>query len=258
MQRSSRDSRPSGSSASTGRTACSSLYSCWRRRWRSGIDSGPRRSSPGSKTPHKERPMDPCSPSDRGPISRPFTPARPGSIRSCRGILRRAADPSRLRHPGILLAVLWLASPPEARAFCGFYVGRADASLFNSASQVALVRDGDRTVISMLNDYQGDLKEFALVVPVPVVLEKGQIHVGDAALFKHLDAYSAPRLVEYFDADPCVGQIVGRSQVLGYTGGVMASAEGTARARSLGVTVEAQYTVGEYDIVILSAKASGG
>ncbi|HYS05743.1 MAG TPA: DUF2330 domain-containing protein [Candidatus Dormibacteraeota bacterium] len=163
-----------------------------------------------------------------------------------------------MRHPGILLAVLWLASPPEARAFCGFYVGRADASLFNSASQVALVRDGDRTVISMLNDYQGDLKEFALVVPVPVVLEKGQIHVGDAALFKHLDAYSAPRLVEYFDADPCARELTEKMRVLGDTGGVMASGVSTARTRSLGVAVEAQYTVGEYDIVILSAKVSDG
>ena len=30
------------------------------------------------------------------------------------------------------------------------------------------------------------------------------------------------------------------------------------RAKALGVTIEAQYTVGEYDILILSAKQSGG
>ena len=33
---------------------------------------------------------------------------------------------------------------------------------------------------------------------------------------------------------------------------------GQARAKNLGVTIEAQYTVGEYDIVILSAKQSDG
>ena len=82
-------------------------------------------------------------------------------------------------------------------AFCGFYVGKADASLYNHASQVVLVRNGERSVISMMNDYQGELDEFALVVPVPVVLEKSQVHIGDRELFKHLDAYSAPRLVEY-------------------------------------------------------------
>ena len=77
----------------------------------------------------------------------------------------------------IVLAVLAvfaaLASPPAA-AFCGFYVGKADASLFNEASQVILVRRDDRTVISMANDYRGELTEFALVVPVPQVLERGR------------------------------------------------------------------------------------
>src|ERR1700688_2119930 len=95
-----------------------------------------------------------------------------------------------------------LASLP-ANAFCGFYVGKADAKLFNEASQVILVRDGNRTVISMRNDYQGDLSEFALVVPVPVVLQKSQIHIGDPKTFDRIDAYSAPRLAEYFDSNLC-------------------------------------------------------
>ena len=51
----------------------------------------------------------------------------------------------------------------------------------------------------MVNDFQGSPKEFALVVPVPTFLKREQIHVGDKALVDHLDAYSAPRLVEYFD-----------------------------------------------------------
>ena len=59
-----------------------------------------------------------------------------------------------------------------ALAFCGFYVAKADAKLFNRASQVAIVRDGDRTVLTMANDFQGDPKEFAIVVPVPTVLSK--------------------------------------------------------------------------------------
>ncbi|MDB5868023.1 MAG: hypothetical protein JWP96_355, partial [Polaromonas sp.] len=51
--------------------------------------------------------------------------------------------------------------------------GKADANLFNEASQVVMVRDGKRTVISMLNDYKGPLNEFALVVPTPTTLQKG-------------------------------------------------------------------------------------
>ncbi len=160
--------------------------------------------------------------------------------------------------PVVLLAGwIWLAAPPEAAAFCGFYVGKADASLYNEASQVVLVRNADRSVISMMNDYKGELTEFALVVPVPVVLEKGQIHIGDREIFKHLDGYSAPRLVEYFDANPCLAMSDKDVLMPAPMAGAM-RAESAARAKALGVTVEAQYTVGEYDIVILSAKQSDG
>ena len=101
-------------------------------------------------------------------------------------------------------ALTLFAYTPSALAFCGFYVARADTSLFNRASQVVLVRDDDRTVITMANDFEGDVKDFAVVVPVPTFIERGQINVADRAHVEHLDAYTAPRLVEYHDSDPCV------------------------------------------------------
>jgi len=154
---------------------------------------------------------------------------------------------------GPLLAVL--AAP--AHAFCGFYVAKADTKLFNQASKVVLVRDGDRTVMTMANDFQGDPKEFAIVVPVPTFLQKGQIHVGDRAAIDHLDAYTSPRLVEYFDEDPC--RRMDRMRVQMQTAApAPAGAAKEERAKSLGVTIEAEYTVGEYDILILSAKESDG
>ena len=69
------------------------------------------------------------------------------------------------------LTGLLLWSGP-ASAFCGFYVGKADTKLFNKASEVVIARHDDKTVITMANDFKGDVKEFALVVPVPTVLEK--------------------------------------------------------------------------------------
>ncbi len=93
----------------------------------------------------------------------------------------------------------FLLRPEAAAAFCGFYVAKADTKLFNKASQVVLVRDGDKTVMTMANDFRGDLKEFAVVIPVPVVLKREQIAVSDKAVLDHLDAYSAPRRVEYCD-----------------------------------------------------------
>jgi hypothetical protein len=144
-------------------------------------------------------------------------------------------------------------------SFCGFYVAKADTKLFNKASQVVLVRQGDRTVLTMANDFRGDPKEFAVVIPVPSVLQKEQIHIGDKALLDHLDAYSAPRLVEYFDEDPCrqyaMDRRVEMAAPMSQAGG---AAGGMARAKALGVTIEAQYTIGEYDILILSAQQSTG
>ena len=60
------------------------------------------------------------------------------------------------------VAMVTIAISTTAQAFCGFYVARADTSLFNSASQVVLVRDDDRTVITMANDFQGEVKDFAV------------------------------------------------------------------------------------------------
>ena len=168
---------------------------------------------------------------------------------------RRRLMHTIIRPAAFLLAWLTLASP--AAAFCGFYVTKADTQLFNKASQVVLVRDEDRTVLTMANDYRGDPTEFAMVIPVPTVLERGQIHVGDKALIDHLDAYSAPRLVEYFDENPCQLAVRERMAAPSAMGTAMMD-ELEARNDALGVTIEASYTVGEYDILILSARESDG
>lgn len=151
------------------------------------------------------------------------------------------------------LALLFVPiSARLAMPFCGFYVGKADSKLFNQASQVALVRAGDHTVLTMANDFQGEMKEFALVIPVPTFIKREQIQVVDKALLDHLDAYSAPRLVEYFDEDPCRPPMM--MDRMATAGAPMPQ----LRKEKRGVTIEAQYTVGEYDILILSAKESGG
>ncbi|MGB7522347.1 MAG: DUF2330 domain-containing protein [Spirulinaceae cyanobacterium] len=154
------------------------------------------------------------------------------------------------------VATLALAQP--AWAFCGFYVAKADTDLYNQASQVIIARDGDRTVLTMANDYQGEVKDFALVVPVPVILQEDQVNVAEPKILERLDSFSAPRLVEYFDEDPCA--IRDYEEFDGATLNRLPSAADPKESRdeSLGVTVESKFSVGEYDIVILSAKESDG
>src|SRR5208337_989334 len=158
-----------------------------------------------------------------------------------------------MRLLALVLAFLFTFAE-AARAFCGFYVARADTTLLNHASKVVLLRNGERTVLTMASDVRGNLEEFAIVIPVPTVIRRDQIRIAETAAMDHLDAYTAPRLVEYWDEDPCAVRPV----AMALTAAPVNAAVKRQRADALGVSVEATYSVGEYDIVILSARDSGG
>jgi hypothetical protein len=164
---------------------------------------------------------------------------------------------SRLKTTAAVAAALAALVGPAA-AFCGFYVAMADSKLFNKSSKVVLARDGNTTAITMASDYQGDAKEFALVIPVPTFIERKQIGVVDMKTIDQLDAYTAPRLVEYHDPDPCAPIIAYRAASAGAVPTSMPVQPAAADGRYAGVTVEASYDVGEYDVSILSAKESDG
>ncbi len=156
------------------------------------------------------------------------------------------------------LAITASAFAAPASAFCGFYVAKADTDLFNEASKVVIARDGVRTVITMASDFKGDVSEFAMVIPVVDIPEREQLNIANPALVEHIDAYTAPRLVEYFDENPC--DVERRELMMRKNMPVAAVMEDNAAPApdSLGVTIEAEYEVGEYDILILSAEESNG
>lgn len=173
-----------------------------------------------------------------------------------------AGMPGERRGVGGLGAALALAAglgaaliPSEARAFCGFYVGGAGARMYNHATEVVLMREGTRTVLSMQNNYEGPPTRFAMVVPVPVVLQKESVKTLSKEMFERLDALDAPRLVEYWEADPC------DAKEFGYefsddplTGGGFGPNDATTRAKAPAVQVLNRFAVGEYQIVILGAQ----
>jgi hypothetical protein len=162
------------------------------------------------------------------------------------------------RQAAVLLASVALA--PLAWAFCGFYVAQADTKIFNQSSKVVLARNGDQTTLTMSNDFKGDVREFAVVIPVPTVLKEQDITIADTRLVDHLDAYTAPRLVEYWDPDPCMVYEEESVKTTSASGAKRSTAKPTATKAKAdhGVTIEATYDVGEYDILILSAKDSSG
>lgn len=145
-------------------------------------------------------------------------------------------------------------------SFCGFYVAKSDVKLFNKTSQVIIAKNGDKQTVTMSSDFEGEVKDFAMVVPVPVVLEEKDIKTVNQSIFGKLEDYSAPRLVSYYDETPCY---VKRD----YDYDMVAEAPMEAMKMSVtnvtttgktGVTIEAKYQIGTYDILILSAKESGG
>ncbi|MFC3859675.1 DUF2330 domain-containing protein [Deinococcus antarcticus] len=155
-------------------------------------------------------------------------------------------------------ALLSLALVSQAAAFCGFFVAKADTKLFNRSNQVIIARDGNRSVFTMMNDYQGNVKDFARIVPIPVVPKREDIRIGDPNIVKKLDAYSAPRLVEYFDEDPCLPPRPMPTAVPASAAVEDSGAPRKLRADALGVKIEASYQVGEYDVLILSARQQNG
>ncbi len=155
-------------------------------------------------------------------------------------------------------ALAVLLAPTKAEAFCGFYVAGADAKLFNNATVVVLMRDGTHTVLSMQNDYQGPPEDFALVIPVPVVLQEADVQILRPELFDRIDKLAAPRLVEYWEIDPCGPEEWGLGLVGTGRGGGGTGYGGIGLANIPSVKVEAQFDVAEYEIVILSATESTG
>ena len=152
-----------------------------------------------------------------------------------------------------IVAQLGVAAGPAA-AFCGFYVAKADSKLFNKSSKVVLARDGNTTAITMASDYEGEPKEFAVVIPVPTFIERKQIGVVEMKTIEHLDAFTAPRLVEYHDSDPCTPI----RMYLASPAPTSVEKRQPDVQRYAGVTVEASYDVAEYDVSILSAQDSDG
>jgi hypothetical protein len=163
-----------------------------------------------------------------------------------------------MKRAVIAVAAVLLGVPSTAGAFCGFYVAGSDQQLIADATQVVLMRKGTRTVLSMQNNYKGPPEAFAMVIPVPVVLKEPDVKTLPTQVFTNVERMGAPRLVEYWEQDPCQPEVYPTAMAPGAAMPRKGAVEKSKKAEDLGVTIEAQFNVGEYQIVILSAKESTG
>jgi uncharacterized protein (TIGR03382 family) len=160
---------------------------------------------------------------------------------------------------GIASALAICLGARGAHAFPGLYVAASDAPMFGDATQVVLMRDGTRTVVSMRTSYQGPPEAFAMVIPVPALIKESDVKTLAPDVFATIERLGSPRLVEYWEQDPCT-PAPRRDEVVEQPSALAArdDAPTAGPARDGAVTIEGQFTAGEYQIVVLSAKDSAG
>jgi hypothetical protein len=154
-----------------------------------------------------------------------------------------------------LLAILLSAN--AASAFPGFIAGKKETPRVHS-SQVAIMKRGTTTVVSVMPDYQGSLEPFAVVLVLPPDATQERVVTLKREFMDRLDSISAPRFHEYWEQDPCdPGPVeqewernlkVQGSGFLG-AGGPVGGEKKVAKELFLDVT--AKQKEGEYTITVL-------
>ncbi len=145
--------------------------------------------------------------------------------------------------------------PLPGRAYGGVIVGQGDETVHRGQTMVVMLRQGETSVLSVQTAYEGPPEDFAFVLPIPEGVAEDQVRTLPVELFTHLDRLSAPRLVEYWEQDPC--------PELEVRPGIDLSAAGrrgvaVPRGANYGVEVENEFEAGEYEVAILSAEDSRG
>ena len=144
-------------------------------------------------------------------------------------------------------------APQQAEAFCGFYVSGGDAELFNDATQVVMMREGTQTILSMQNNYQGPTKSSPWSCPCRWSSRRRTSRPCPRGCSPRSTS-SAPR----------GSWSTGRRTHASKTTCITTPARRVRprqqrrrgerrRRRGPKVTVEAEFEVGEYEVVMLSA-----
>jgi hypothetical protein len=97
----------------------------------------------------------------------------------------------------------WVTFGPNAHALPGFFAGKDDAPRKSSTTQVVLMMNGQQTIVTVLPEFQGPAKPFALVLPVPADVQESDIKTLKRESVERLDELTAPRFHEFWEMDPC-------------------------------------------------------
>ncbi|MCB9563240.1 MAG: DUF2330 domain-containing protein [Kofleriaceae bacterium] len=159
---------------------------------------------------------------------------------------RAALAAAALAATATAVAVPGRAAAVPATVCCGAYVAPSEGVRLNDALHLVVVRDGTRTFVTLQNHYRGPIEDFALLVPVPSVLQADDVKTLDPSVFDAVTLVTAPSLTAYDEIDPCWEPDPDDDGKSG------AGAPGGGRGGDA-VTVEASFVVGEYQVEVLSS-----
>ncbi|RYZ09368.1 MAG: DUF2330 domain-containing protein [Myxococcales bacterium] len=101
------------------------------------------------------------------------------------------------------LALAVSALPRSADAFPGFYASKKSEPIKNHSTQIAVMKKGTDTVVSIMPDYDGPIEGFAMVLLVPSDVTADKVTTLKRDFIDRLDSLTAPRFHEYWEQDPC-------------------------------------------------------
>ncbi len=177
----------------------------------------------------------------------------------------KLATPRRLLGAATF-ALAALSAPVPALAFPGFFAAKGSEPVKTYSTEIAVMKKGSDTVVSVMPDYEGPLEGFALVMMVPADVTPAKVTTLKRDFLDRLDSLSAPRFHEYWEQDPCdpgpVEQEWERNLKVqgaasGPLGGGAPAPEGSALkpAKELFLDVKAKQKEGEYKFTLLDAGA---
>lgn len=177
----------------------------------------------------------------------------------------KLAPTARLLGAATLAFAVFSGAQPAA-AFPGFFASRKGEPVKTHATQLAVMKRGADTVVSVMSDYEGPLDAFAMVLMVPADVTPERVTTLKRDFVDRLDSLSAPRFHEYWEQDPCdpgpVEQEWERNlKVQGAAGGPLGGGAPTPEggaikpAKELFLDVKAKQKEGEYKFTLLDPGA---
>ena len=164
------------------------------------------------------------------------------------------------------LALAVLSGPRPAAAFPGFFASKKSEPIKTYSTQIAVMKRGADTVVSVMPDYEGPLEGFAMVMLVPADVTGDKVTTLKRDFIDRLDSLSAPRFHEYWEQDPCdpgpaeqewERNLKVEGAASGPLGGGAPTPEAGALkpAKELFLDVKAKQKEGEYKFTLLEAGA---